>query len=415
MKNIYLKAGNEFRQQQEYLMEGISEALYYDDYESFGKKLWELAGWVTSQSIELPDRALVDKVVDQTIAMVKGAHFFLHHKERLGFEDSDIDRVWVPNPYAMPEKHRRSYDRRLDHYLAHREERFQWLAEDEIQNFTLAFKRCFSILSLSDWLSLLESWRMFALDGDPVSVGSDFTPLKTYEQLAKLSEACFVALAWEDGCFSTPNQHLCLIYLNHYNDDGYDAANPLRDINWLFYEYDIQSLKNDVCSLFTICKHEQVILSRTLENLRFCLVCSLYNGWLLLQTEAFPEEWVDPDKFDFIHYPIIDSKSFGGRGSSLDYEQTRNPVEALWGLFGNVDVRDKKDTIEFMIARYYDPKASRCLKDGAIDTKRFLLKLLDILFLINLDLCKNRTIKEYIKYPEKHVTQVEVDDPKGQA
>ncbi|WP_257666677.1 hypothetical protein [Parapedobacter tibetensis] len=58
MENIYLKSPDEFWKQQEYLMEGIREALHYDDYESFAKKLWDLTGWVTSQPAELPDETV---------------------------------------------------------------------------------------------------------------------------------------------------------------------------------------------------------------------------------------------------------------------------------------------------------------------------------------------------------------------
>ncbi|WP_028298178.1 hypothetical protein [Olivibacter sitiensis] len=99
MENIYLKTSEEFFDQQEYLMEGIREALYNDNSESFAAKLWKLTTWVTSQLTDLPDEGVVNKIVDHTTGMVKGAHFFLHHKERLGFEDCDIDRKWVPNPY----------------------------------------------------------------------------------------------------------------------------------------------------------------------------------------------------------------------------------------------------------------------------------------------------------------------------
>lgn len=383
-------------------MEGICEALYRNTYESFAAKLWKLAGWVTSQPAELPEKTEVDEIVNRTLAMVKGAHFFLHHKERLGFEDSDIDRVWVPNPYRMPDEYRSRFDHTLNYHFAHREERFRWLTQDEVQNFSLVFKHFFSLLSLGDWINILEDWRLFALDSDPVSQEADFTPLKTYEQLAKLSEACFVALEWNDGFFPPPNQHLCLHYLKHYNHDGFDAANPLRDINWLFYEYDIKCLKKDVTNVFAICKHEKAEISRSLGNLTFCLVCLLYSGWLLLQTDKYPEEWINPDKFDFIQYPKIDVEFSQWGAADLDYEQNRNPVQALWQLFRNVDLGDERAAIEFILARYYDPKAEGCLPDGSVDTKRFFLKLLDILFLINLDLCQKRTIQDNVKYPESY-------------
>jgi len=93
MNNAYIKNPEDEWDIRWYLIEGgILESIQYGTYESFKKKLWDILVILTSQNNteETKKEYIIDRL-DNIVLMVKGCHYFLHHKKRLKYEEDWID------------------------------------------------------------------------------------------------------------------------------------------------------------------------------------------------------------------------------------------------------------------------------------------------------------------------------------
>lgn len=119
---------------------------------------------------------------------------------------------------------------------------------------------------------------------------------------------------------------------------------------------------------------------------------------MLLQTDYFPEDWLDPNSFNCLRCPIPEKDVEYWRPKSLSFKERGKLPKTLSKLYYGVEVHDEMYFVESRLIHYLDDKDIRCLDDENLKTRNLLLKTLDILTLIVLDLCKRRTKPEGIIY-----------------
>lgn len=142
MDNLYLKNPEcELEPQWFFLEGGIVEAFEFESFESFCERLWNLFQELTSRSQKTDEeQRQLTTTLDKLILLVKGCHYFLHHKKRLNYEEEWIDIKWLKNPYRCLKKYRHQDDEKLNHHLAHFDYNFTQLNREEVQNFTVPFR-----------------------------------------------------------------------------------------------------------------------------------------------------------------------------------------------------------------------------------------------------------------------------------
>lgn len=215
MENVYIKNPKCKLEPQWFFLEGgIYEAFEFESFDSLRERLRKLFMALTSRTQKTEDeQRQLQITLDKLILMVKGCHYFLHHKKRLNYEEEWIDIKWLKNPYRCLEKYRHRSDEKLNHHLAHFDYDFTQLSREEVQNFTKAFKSFFSLMDLSSWLNLFDDYKQCLSENESLLEWCvDNTPLKTYEQLLKLIEACIIALHWANIDYPPPNAHLYLSF-----------------------------------------------------------------------------------------------------------------------------------------------------------------------------------------------------------
>ncbi|MBC9798608.1 hypothetical protein [Sinomicrobium weinanense] len=238
MENAYLKNPEDKWDTQWFLLDGgIFESFRYDTFESFNDKLWQLVVALTSnRDRSAEEKQQLVRTLDSVVLMVKGCHYFLHHKKRLKFKEDWIDIKWCKNPYRCLKKYRSREDQKLNHHLAHFQEPFSMLSREEAQNFTVAFKNFFAEMDLCSWLDLLDDWKSYLQHGESLFELMDYAPLKTYEKLRTLYEACIISYHWAEINYPPPNHHLIVDYLSSEYVDGYDSASPFDMAGSVFHE-----------------------------------------------------------------------------------------------------------------------------------------------------------------------------------
>lgn len=410
MDNAYLTNPEDKYETPWYLLRGgIIESFQYDTFESFNEKLWQLLIAMTSCSKkEDKEKTRLTETIDNLILMVKGCHYFLHHKKRLDFKEDWIDIKWLRNPYRCLEKYRSDDDSKLNHHLAHFKESFSNLTREEAQDFTLAFKNFFAEMDLSSWLNLLNDWKA-CLEGNESLFDwrVDFAPLKTYERLLTLHEACIIGYHWAEMDYPPPNRHLIEDYLSSEYVNGYHSASPFEMIGDIFYEKNYSDIRQSILELYAICSCKRKGIDLKAIDLRSALRWLLETGWLLLQTDYFPEDWLDPNSVNFLRCPIPEKQAKYWKPKSLSGKEQKKLRKTLSKLYYGIDVRQEIYAVESRIIRYLDPNTSDSLSEDNLATQNRLLKILDILTLIVLDLRKRRTKPEGVCYPpivdEEHV------------
>ena len=405
MNNAYIKNPEDEWDIRWYLIEGgILESIQFGTYESFKKKLWEILVILTSQNNpeETRKEYILDHL-DNITLMVKGCHYFLHHKRRLTYEEDWIDIQWLPNPYRCLKKYRPREDEKLNHHLAHFDYNFTQLTREEIQNFVIAFEHFFSEMDLSSWLNLLDDWKRCISENESIfESGGEYASLKTYEQLLKLREACYVAYHWAAIDYPPPNKYLIVDYLGTDYINGYQSASPLVMASDTFYEQSYNNIRQSILYLYPTCPCGKGCIVLTASDLRYTLRWLLQSGWMLLQTDYFPEDWLDPDKIDFLRCPIPEEDIATWKPKSLSNKRRKSIPKTLSKLFYGVDVREEIYMVESRIMTYLEGKYSEKYKDldkEEVATRERLLKVLDVLTLIVFDLRKRRTKNEGVCYP----------------
>lgn len=410
MENQYLKEPDDEYEIPWFLIGGgIFESIQDDTFESFNEKLWNILIALTSKNKKSEEkRKQLVAHLDKVILMVKGCHYFLHHKKRLDYEEDWIDIKWYKNPYRCSKKYRPKEDKKLNHHLAHFEYPFTKLSRQEIQNFPKAFKNFFSKMDLSSWLNLLGDWKNCLLRDESLFVWIvDDTPLKTYEQLLKLHEACIVAYHWAEIDYPPPNRHLIIDYMSSDYSDGYRSASPYERIEQIFYEENYTDLRDSILSLYPLNPSENRPPNIEIDDLRYTLRWLLETGWLLLQTDYFPEDWLDPDAVDFLRCPVPERELSLWKPKLLSSKEQENQKKTLSKLYYGIDLQDEIYIVEGRIIFQYERGWSAGMREGELEIRNRLLKILDILTLIVLDRCKRRKKPEGICYPPEKTEKVE--------
>lgn len=405
MKNIYLKNPQDQWDTQWFLLEGgIFESIKYDTFKSFHDKLWLLIVALTSKrQRSSKEKQHLINTLENLVLMVKGCHYFLHHKERLNFKEEWVDTKWSKNPYRCLKKYRSKEDKRLNHHLAYFQEPVSMLSRKEAQNFTLAFKNFFAKMDLSSWLNLLEDWKTCLRNNQSFfEYEADYAPLKTYEKLKTLHEACIVSYHWAEFSYRPPNHHLIIDHLSSEYAEGYNSASPFEMIMGIFYEKNYIDIRQSILGLFALRPHKEGSKSFIIEpsDLRFKLRLLLESGWLLLQTDYYPENWLDSDSLDFLYCPIPEAElKHHWTPKSLDKREIKNLQKTLSKLYFGIDVRHEIYFVEDRIIQHTRLGSLMDLDEKELETRNRLLKILDVLSLIVLDFRKQRTKPDGIYYP----------------
>ena len=401
MDNEYIKnPEDEFEIPWFLLKGGIFEAIRYDTFESFNEGLWQLLVALTSNRKKTDEEKIrLSATLDKLELMVKGCHYFLYHKKRLGYRESWIDLKWSPNPYRCLEKYRSEEDRQLNHHLAHFREPFSRLTREEAQDFTLAFRNFFAEMGVSSWLNLLDNWKSCLNSDETLPEWADNAPLTTYEKLLSLHEACIVAYHWAEIDYPPPNRHL---YEDFFNTtyESYRDASPLELIGTVFYELSYDELRHDILELYAGSANQRTGLIMKPDDVRYRLRWLLQTGWLLLQTDYFPEDWLDPDSFDFLRCPVPEKAVEYWRPKNLSVKESRKLTKTLSELYCGINIHDEIYSVESRIIFYLNADDIEGLDEDNLATRDRLLKTLDILSVIALDLCKRRTKPGGIVYPD---------------
>lgn len=280
MDNAYLKNPENKYETRWFLIEGgIFESFCYDTFESFRERLWLLLVAMTSKRKKTDGEKLrLISTWEKMVLMVRGCHYFLHHKKRLGYKEDWIDIKWLPNPYRCLEKYRPREDQKLNHHLAHFRETFTKLTHEEAQNFTIVFESFFAEMDLSSWLNLLDDWKAcIESDESLFDWQVDYAPLKTYEKFLALHEACIIGYHWAELDYPPPNRHL---YTDFFNTsyESYRDASPLELIDTVLYEINYDVLRQDILELYAGCSHQRKGLTMKRGDLRFHLRWLIQTG-----------------------------------------------------------------------------------------------------------------------------------------
>lgn len=180
----------------------------------------------------------------------------------------------------------------------------------------------------------------------------------------------------------------------------YDDHNPLEAINWLFYFYDIDDIREDIRTLFLPCCAEQKELKLKPDQLINVLYELYCYGWLLLQTDFYPEKWLTPDCYCYFYYPIIQQDPANWSSSYLSYEESMDLQETLSIEYASSTVRSQVSVFYSLVINHLTKGHLVCNHEDYRAVKEQMLRVLDILFLINLDLCKKRVKEENRVYPK---------------
>ncbi|WP_437917692.1 hypothetical protein [Sphingobacterium sp. LRF_L2] len=414
MENVYIKNPQFESEPQCYLLEGgIYQAFECESFDSFRERLWKLFMALTSRSQTTDEeQRQLQITLDKLILMVKGCHYFLHHKKRLNYEEEWIDVKWLKNPYRCLKKYRHRDDEKLNHHLAHFDYGFTQLSRAEVQNFTEAFKSFFSLMDLSSWLNLFDDYKQCLFENESLFEWSvDDTPLKTYAQLLKLIEACIIAVHWADIDYPPPNAHLYLSFFN-MTYESYRDANPIEMCSMLFFDVSYDELRRDILELYAGCHEPQQGFTMKPNDLRFNLRWLIQTGWLLLQTNYFPEDWLSPDRFNWLICPIPESEIKYWRPKNLSVKQREKLAKTLSKVYFDVEVHDLLCAVENRLICYMNEKDRACLDIENLKTRDRLLKILDVVTVILIDFCQRRTRTDGIKYPKGIPAQEIVDNQK---
>lgn len=371
---------------------GIVEALQDDSFASFHAKLRQLLLLLAAKTRKgkaKQKKAL--ETLEKVVLLVEGCQHFMHHKKRLGFVDDWIDVPWLKNPYRCVKQYRPADDERMNAHLAHFKEPFTQLSRLEAQHFELAFDDFFAQDELSAWRHRLTGWQAYLeghVDRLAIDVVADLLP--SYEALQKLHEAATVACDWASLRYRAPNQHVLEDYLAWELVDGYAAANPFEIVADLFRSRHYGAIRASILALYGVAPAEASVAFVATDAVRSSLRHVLEAGWLLLQTDYLPADWFDADQIVFLRCPVAEGELQGWQPSSLTLEEQHDLRKTLSQLYAGVDLRHEIYLIEDKLIAYGRIAVAERLPDDERATRDRLLKILDVLTLIALDLWQGK-------------------------
>lgn len=385
-----------------FLLEGgVVQFFEQTNFSVFNKSLWQLLVAVTSvKDISKGKKKSLLRTLEQIKLMVNGCNYFLHHKERWNYKENWRDRTWCKNPYRCLKKYRTKEDEKLNHHLSSFKEPLSLLTRKEAQDFILAFKNFFAEMDLSSWLKLLDDWEFCLTNNQSLFICTDYAPLKTYEKLRKLNEACVICFEQTTMRSLPPNHHLIVDYLSWgYADNYYASANPFEIIGDVFHGQGHEDVRNYIFDLFPKEPKERKLSAKELRNIRYTLTSLLISGWLLLQTDYYPEVWLDPNEMWSLRCPLPEPVE-DWTPKSLQRIESKNLRKTLSKLYFEIDVRNEIYLLGGKIINYSCEEQLNKMTGQDLEARNRLLKILDVLTLITLEQKKKVTTENHVVYPD---------------
>lgn len=369
-------------------------------YENIKRELWSLTKNVTAQDYEGDFKAKdYTKGINTMKDLINGAWIFKDRMRREQFSPPLLNVDWVINPFCQKEKHQDwEYNKRNRPLVLARGE-LQCLSTSEVRNFTSALDDFFSPLSVVEWGSLLDKWYEHTNKSDSIaSSGWDDQPLDTYENLLRLVEVAYLVQDLSYCEFIQEGApHNELLFEDNYTIMHLDAGNtgkynPLEHINWIMHRYNATSLKKEIDDWFDCGiekdwiweKGEPGMLVRIYED----VATLLEGGWLLTQGNEVPGFWLDPDTYEHFELPKLEEKG-QLKVCHLTDKQLAKPNRALSKIYRRTGIGLDRQQLREMLFwalqkefKSYHPFS---------DLKKKLFIIIELLYLINLDICNRRT------------------------
>ena len=330
--------------------------------------------------------------------LLLGCHFFKHQKKHLKYNNELwLDVQWIKNPYRCVPEYRGYNDKSLNHHLAHYEGLIQNLSRKEVQNFQLLFKKIFKTMDLSEWLYMLNEWEKGIRKGENINEYMGIECSQYFDALSKLYEAALLVKLGAEYGYCPPNHHLWSVQLKSFYD-GYDAANPLENLAYLFQDISTTTLIHSTQELYLNQESEKTSIHTDFKQLRFIIKHAIEVGWLLLQTNYYPVNWLNPDALHWIHCPVAKEELESWRPQYVTLDEQKDLPLTLSKLYHEIDVRDFIFEFEERLLDYLSLKDLLKHEHSQHKIGITLFKIVEVLTLITIDLCKRKTDKEKIQY-----------------
>jgi len=389
--HFYLPEESELRS---ILTSEIVNAFCTYGFEALKKDLWALIKAITHDQIKEEQRPDFSELLVTLVKIVEGAWQFLEYKKRYQFEHSSLNIKYAKNPYCQQNDREEHAEKKLDHLSPFGGE-LALLSKEEVRDFTVALEDFFSVMGVLDWKRLLKNWiKLFDDEDDFVECFGDDIPLIIYEYLMKLIETAYLINYWyETESLPEPNAHLfetdyIIFEMNPKDDENY---NPLLEINWMFEEYNATILKQEINDWFACSeeigrfweKGEPADLIRIHDG----VVRLLEAGWLLTQCDELPLSWLDPNSFDCFSQPKPEEYALSGVIQYLTKAQCDNIYLTLSELYNGSSIGYRRDSLR---NRLFCALQTKIRYLFCSDIKEVIMPIIEVLYLINLEVCSRR-------------------------
>ncbi|WP_196937865.1 hypothetical protein [Sphingobacterium pedocola] len=382
----------------DYFVSGMHRSFWDRDYKTIKQNLWLLTKAVVSFGWENTEEVDHGRTVIFLKKMVTAAWRCKEYMEREKYTHPSFHLKWEENPfYQRPTDQDHEYNDRNKPYLMH-EGKIQHLSVAEVRDFTLAIDHFFEQLNVLDWLALLDKWEEYSRKVESIaSEGWDEHPLCTYDELRRLIEITYLGDSFyynhpvEDG----------LVHNGHFFDADYvitklDATNtgvynPLEQINWIFGDYTVYELKEEIDYWFDCAIDETKIWNKAepgkLIDFHDWIICLYEAGWLLLQGEEVPAKWLDPHLFEHFDLPK-ESLTQNPQTNLLSLKQRANSTRTLSILYRRTGIGFLRDQLGEVLS--YALRTSKNPYSSYEDKRNLLKKIVEILDVINQRNCLSK-------------------------
>lgn len=380
----------------DHFLHGLHNEFWHPDYKNIKQKLWALTKAVVSYGWEDDvDHSITIALLKRLIA---GAWRCKDYMEREKYTHPSFNRKWVGNPFYQRIKDQdKDFLERNKPYLMH-EGRIEHLSIEEIRNFTLAIDSFFEKLNVLDWFKLLDRWEEYSKKADSIaSYGWDEHPLCTYEELLRLIEITFLA----DSFYYNHIVEEGLPHNGHLFEDDYvitkldatntDVYNPLEHVNWIFADYTADELKEEIDYWFDCANSRTKIWSKAepgkLVDFHDRVICLYEAGWVLVQGEEIPTDWLDPTCFESFEKPKEAITNIHC-GYSLSSKERGNPAKTLSKLYRRTGVDLLRNHLSEILS--YALRTDRVPHNPYDEDRKKIKQIIEVLNVINQQVCVRR-------------------------
>lgn len=373
----------------------LKDVIHSHGYEQIKDRLWLLTKTIVSYPSEEIDIEYQKQTIKILKELISGAWHCKDEMRKEKYSHPSFSLEWTDNPYAQRKTDQdRDYKKRNIHCLRELGN-IKWLSDREITNFTLAIDHFFDQLHVLNWFALLDKWEEYTTKRGCIFIdGWDDQPLTTYEELARLIEASFLAAEFlyshlpEEGV--PHNEHLydssfAITKLDATNTDVY---NPLEHINAIFGYYSSSELLSNLdhwleCAI-TENKIWDVDEPGRLVEFHDTIVCIYEAGWLLTQGDQIPKTWLDPNRFKGYAAP---KENLNLQGKLLlQPKQRANSARTLSILYRRTGLDLTKDHLAEALSYALQKKSSPYNKYSQV--RIVIKKVIEILDMINRNVCQ---------------------------